>query len=462
MDLLRETYGATNSSSDDEQEGGGGGGGTGGLNLKQSNSIHHQPSHPTRKRQRSEQNFIPAPYLPLTDWTRHFLSQGAAVTNNQAPLLPGRYVSKRERESSMLSTSIDDSELRIYSITADSSSVAGSISDSDLPPEILATLKGRSKNPSSNKPPTNLSISLIGHTKACNSIQWSHTHSHLLASASMDHTIIIWSPWNSKQPKARILKHHYSAVKDLRWAPHGLSLLSCGFDFSTRLTDIETGKEIRVFKQDQFVETVRFCPSNPNVFLCGGSNGSITSWDLRRGDKVGDFVKKGPGPILDLEFSKDGKEFVSSSDETISRISENCIVVWDLSRQISLSNQVYTEAYSCPCVRYHPYDSTFVAQSNGNYIAIFSAKKPFKLDKYRRYESHGVWGFSVKCNFSSDGKELASGSSDGCVYFYDYKSCNLLRKIKAFDEPCIDVAYHPIRRNVLACCSWNGQISILE
>lgn len=124
--------------------------------------------------------------------------------------------------------------------------------------------------------------------------------------------------------------------------------------------------------------------------------------------------------------------------------------------------QVYSEAYTCPCVRYHPYETCFVAQSNANYIAIFSARPPFKLDKYKRYEGHGVWGFPIKCNFSSDGRELASGSSDGSIYFYDYRSSKFLRKISAFGEACIDVAFHPLIPNVIACCSWAGEVCVFE
>lgn len=131
-------------------------------------------------------------------------------------------------------------------------------------------------------------------------------------------------------------------------------------------------------------------------------------------------------------------------------------------RKSHFISQVYTEAFTCPCVRYHPYEASFVAQSNGNYIAIFSAKPPFKLNRYMRYEGHGVWGFPIKCNFSLSGRELASGSSDGCIYFYDYKSSKLLRKIEAFKEACTDVAYHPVMPNVIASCSWTGEISVFE
>ena len=113
-------------------------------------------------------------------------------------------------------------------------------------------------------------------------------------------------------------------------------------------------------------------------------------------------------------------------------------------------------------MRYHPYEASFVAQSNGNYIAIFSSRPPFKLNRYRRFEGHGVWGFPIKCSFSLSGRELASGSSDGCIYFYDYKSSKLLRKIEAFKEACTYVAYHPVIPNVIASCGWTGEISVFE
>lgn len=71
-------------------------------------------------------------------------------------------------------------------------------------------------------------------------------------------------------------------------------------------------------------------------------------------------------------------------------------------------------------------------------------------------------GFLIKCNFSLDGLRLASGSSDGCIYFYDAKTCELIKKIKVYEQACIHVAFHPVIPNVIASCSWNGDVSIFE
>lgn len=383
-----------------------------------------------------------------------------------ATAVSSRYVSKRERAilaaAAAASSSVSDTAPPAPPPTVITSPVVGTISDSDIPSDVLASLSCQANvHAQQNKIPGRISVVLNGHTKAVNSIQWSQSHGHLLASAGMDQTVCVWNVWNRVQQKARVFRYHNAAVKDVRWSPQGLSLLSCGYDCSSRLVDVEKGTETQLFKEDQVVEVIRFHPCNSNLFLSGGAKGFLRLWDIRVGKVVQEYLR-GLGPILDIEFRADGKHFISSSDTSRSNISENSIIVWDVARQVPLSNQVYVEAYTCPCIRYHPSDACFVAQSNGNYIAIFSARPPFKLDRYQRYGKHGVWGFPIKCNFSLDGNKLASGSSDGCIYLYNYQSSELLSKIKAFEQPCIDVAFHPLMPNVIASCSWTGEVSIFE
>ncbi|KAL6841456.1 hypothetical protein ACP4OV_028733 [Aristida adscensionis] len=379
-----------------------------------------------------------------------------------APPTSGRYVSKRERALLAASrATVNSASAPPSPATAQFGSPFGSITDSNLRADILHSLRCQPKPGSSKSLPSKLSVSLKGHTKAVNRVDWSTSHAHLLASAGMDGTVNIWNVWDKENTTARIFKYHTAAVKDVRWSLQGPSLLSGGFDCSIRLVDVTEGKVMRVFQEDQSVEVMKFNPSDPNIFLSGGSKGSLRLWDIRSGLVTKEFHRS-LGTILDIEFSSDGRQFVTSTDTTRSNISENTVIVWDVLRQVPLSNQVYTEAFTCPCVRYHPYEASFVAQSNGNYIAIFSARSPFKLNKYMRFEGHGVWGFPIKCDFSLSGRELASGSSDGCIYFYDYKSARLLRKIEAFKEACIDVSYHPVMRNVIASCSWTGEISIFD
>ncbi|XVF34122.1 hypothetical protein REPUB_Repub18cG0030400 [Reevesia pubescens] len=429
MDLLCKAYSNT---SDDEPE----------LELESKPVNHHHfPFSPSKS---------PKPEYPFPT---------GDLQKREEPPVPGRYISKRERalSSSVFQASEPNQNHQDPHFTTQL--VLGSISDVDLPRDVLSSMRHKPKGCTQLiQIHEKLSVALLGHEKAVNAVHWSPTHAHLLASAGMDQTICIWNVWSRDQKKARVFSFHNVAVKDIKWSQLGLFLLSCGYDCSSRLIDVEKGLETQNFKEDQVVGVIKFYPDNSNLFLSGGSNGRLRLWDIRTGKVVHEYIR-GLGPILDVEFTIDGKQFVSSSDVNVS---ENSIIVWDISRQVPLSNQVYAEAYTCPCVRYHPYDPYFVAQSNGNYIAIFSSNPPFKLDKYKRYESHEVSEFPVKCNFSLDGEKLVSGSSDGSIYFYNSRSSVLVKRIKAYDQACVDVVFHPILSNVIASCSWNGDVSVFE
>ncbi|KAF5727998.1 WD repeat-containing protein 25 [Tripterygium wilfordii] len=442
MDLLRSAY-----TSDDEPETLPG--------TKPVSKPDHLAIFPPSKRPKP--NY---PYPPLNNPHHGYWSHSPSVLRPQAPIV-GRYVSKREQA---LSASVSQVPVLNPDPNRDAplSSSPGSIRDSDLPHSISSLLRHQGRGyKQRSQVPERLSIELHYHTKAVNALNWSPSRAHLLASAGMDGSVCIWNVWSRDQKLARAYRFHSAAVKDVKFSQQGLFLLSCGYDNSSRLVDIEKGLETQIFKEDQAVGVTKFHPDNSNIFLSGGSKGRIKLWDIRTGKVVHEYAR-GLGSILDIEFMVNGKQFISSSDVSGSNISENSIIVWDIARQVPLSNQVYVEAYTCPCIKHHPLDPTFVAQSNGNYIAIFSSIPPFKLDKYKRYESHGVSGFPIKCNFSLDGEKLVSGSSDGCIYFYDYKSSELIRKIKAYEQACIDVAFHPVIPNVLAACSWSGHVSILE
>lgn len=71
-------------------------------------------------------------------------------------------------------------------------------------------------------------------------------------------------------------------------------------------------------------------------------------------------------------------------------------------------------------------------------------------------------GFPIKCDFNLDGEKLVTGSSDGCIYFYNSKSSELIKKVKVYEQPCIDAVFHPSLPNVIASCSWNGDVSVME
>ena len=151
-------------------------------------------------------------------------------------------------------------------------------------------------------------------------------------------------------------------------------------------------------------------------------------------------------------------------------------MVWDYESTASISNQIFHEKFICVCLKKHPFNSLFFAQTHGNYIAEFSTRPPFKMNKYKRFESkdHFVNGYSIGFDLNASGTLIASGSIDGSVYLYNYESSKLLKKVNAFNmeivsQPCMDAKFQPTSngggsnmKNYLAASSWNGDIKIFN
>ncbi|XP_042599231.1 WD repeat-containing protein 25 isoform X2 [Cyprinus carpio] len=163
---------------------------------------------------------------------------------------------------------------------------------------------------------------------------------------------------------------------------------------------------------------------------------------------------------LDVLFLSGGREFISSTDAVSRDSADRTLIAWDFETTARLSNQIFHERFTCPCLGCHPLESSFVAQTNGGYIALFSAQRPYRINKRRRYEGHKVEGFAVHCGFSADGSVLVSGSSTGSVHFYDFQSSRTLSTLHAHQHACVCAALHPIIPAVMATCDWTGEIKI--
>ncbi|GBG89821.1 hypothetical protein CBR_g49670 [Chara braunii] len=392
-----------------------------------------------------------------------------------------RYVSKRERMASAVRS---NSPSRL----ADEESHFAADS---LPGRIKHVLAQRDNGaaPRSNYIPKKDIAFLEGHTRGVNCVRWSQPHGHLLASASMDQTVRIWNVWGDDEASqcVRTIAGHNGAVKDVQWSPADPHLvLSGGFDTCMRLTDVETGQCVRTFLTEDFVNAVKFHPTEPHLFLSGGAKAILRCWDVRSNDRKGGdesgskMVRvlggmggqprdRGPkvfpklmGQVLDLDFHRDGKEFIATYDVARRNTLDKAVVVWGFDLGVILSNQVYLEGYTCPCVRYHPTQESFVAQSNADCISVFSARAPYKRNSHRRLQGHSVAGYRVQCNFSPDGELLVTGSADGSVHFYRYSTGKALRALQAHSMVCTDAVYHPLLPSIIATCSWDGVVSVFE
>ncbi|KAG5857499.1 hypothetical protein ANANG_G00020100 [Anguilla anguilla] len=308
--------------------------------------------------------------------------------------------------------------------------------------------------------PRRVRLRIQAHQGPVNAVQWCPVPhlSHLLLSASMDGTAKVWDGAGSGRC-LRTCSSHSGAVRDARWSQCGRRLLTGSFDHKVRLSDVETGQEV-VGVNNQFkVTCLALQPSDPHVFLCGGFSPEVKAWDTRT-CKVVRVYQAAIQQTLGILFLAGGKEFVTSSDSVSRDSAERTLIAWDFQTSAKVSNQIFHERYTCPSLALHPQEDSFVAQTNGNYIALFSTERPYKMNKKKRYEGHKVEGYAVACEFSADGAVLASGSSGGSLHFYEHQSARALRTFPAHQQACVGVSLHPVLPAVAATCDWSGEIGV--
>ncbi|XP_062945739.1 WD repeat-containing protein 25 [Cynocephalus volans] len=310
------------------------------------------------------------------------------------------------------------------------------------------------------KVPRKVLFHLRSHRGPVNSVQWCPvlSKSHMLLSTSMDKTYKIWNAVDSGCC-LQTYSLHNEAVRAAQWSPCGRRILSGGFDFALHLTDVETGTQLFSGQSGFRITTLKFYPKDHNIFLCGGFSSEMKAWDIRTGKVVRGY-KATIQQTLDILFLQEGSEFLSSTDASTRDSADRTIIAWDFRTSAKISNQIFHERYTCPSLALHPREPVFLAQTNGNYLALFSAVWPYRMSRRRRYEGHKVEGYSVGCECSPGGDLLVTGSADGRVLMYSFRTASRACTLQGHTQACVGTTYHPVLPSVLATCSWGGDIKI--
>ncbi|XP_067130757.1 WD repeat-containing protein 25-like [Centruroides vittatus] len=309
----------------------------------------------------------------------------------------------------------------------------------------------------SEKLPSYMTNKINAHSQCISKLNWSPSFPHLLLSSSFDCTVKVWNLLSAKCE--REFNNHAKGIKAGVWTLCGRKIFSGGYDCKANHVDVVTGKVLNTYFHSSYVTCVRAHPENVNVLLTGSKN-SIKIFDVRTDSKR--CIKKTSfnfGQVLDLAFLSSGKEIICSSDLVSKDSADRTIMAWDFETGALLSNQIYQERYTCPSLKVHPSGVNFIAQTNGNYIAVFSSTRPYKMNKNKRYEGHKVCGYNIDCDFSPDGNFILSGDVEGSTYIYKTDNAKLVKRlICTNDSPVVSVCWHPKLMNTLAIGTWNGQL----
>ncbi|XP_076274450.1 periodic tryptophan protein 1 homolog [Rhynchophorus ferrugineus] len=122
----------------------------------------------------------------------------------------------------------------------------------------------------------------VGHSDAVLALAWNRTFEHILASGSVDQSILLWDMEN--QTPSSTVKVFQEKVQCLEWHKfEGQTLLAGGCDNTARVFDCRTPDNHQTWQISGEAERLLWNPLQPFMFLAGTSNGYVECFDCRKG-----------------------------------------------------------------------------------------------------------------------------------------------------------------------------------
>lgn len=294
-----------------------------------------------------------------------------------------------------------------------------------------------------------------GHNKGIATIRFFPKSAHLLLSAGMDCRVKLWEVYGDRRC-IRTYYGHRQAVRDICFNNCGTQFLSAGYDRFIKLWDTETGECISRFTNRKVAYCVKFNPDEDkqHLFVAGTSDKKIVCWDIRSEEIVQEYDRH-LGAVNTITFVDENRRFVSTSDDKSMRVWE-----WDI--PVDMKYIAEPSMHSLPAVTLSPNGKWLACQSMDNKVMIFSALNRFKLNRKKVFTGHMVAGYACSVDFSPDMSYVISGDADGKLYIWDWKTTKLYSKLKAHDNVCIAVLWHPHETSKVVSAGWDGSLKLWD
>ncbi|XP_020695786.1 COMPASS-like H3K4 histone methylase component WDR5B [Dendrobium catenatum] len=286
--------------------------------------------------------------------------------------------------------------------------------------------------------PYRLARTLTAHTRAVSCVKFSND-GRLLASASLDKTVIIWS--SSSLSLLANLSGHSEGISDLAWSSDSHYVCSASDDRTLRIWDVRspTFECVKVLRgHSSFVFCVNFNPQS-NRIVSGSFDQTIRLWDVKTGRCVRE-IEAHDLPVTCAHFNKDGSLIVSGSHDGTCKI-------WDVDKGTCL--KVLIDDKGGPAVSFAKFSP------NGKFILISTLDSTLKLSNYaagkflKVYTGHVNKVYCITSTFSvTSGKYIVSGSEDKFVYIWDLQGKNIIQKLEGHKDTVISVSCHPTENKI--------------
>ena len=159
----------------------------------------------------------------------------------------------------------------------------------------------------------------LGHSGEVRSLAYS-PDGRLALSGSEDYTLKLWEVSSGRE--IRTFKGHTGTVSSVAFSPDGSRVLSGSYDHSLKLWEVSSGREIRTFRgHSGEVRSLAYSPDGRYV-LSGDFDGIINLWEVSSGREIRTFQGH-TSWVFSVAFSPDGRYALSGRGVTLK--------LWDIS-----------------------------------------------------------------------------------------------------------------------------------
>ncbi|MBK8309657.1 MAG: hypothetical protein IPL04_00965 [Chitinophagaceae bacterium] len=129
--------------------------------------------------------------------------------------------------------------------------------------------------------------------------------------------LIIYSDAKAQQPVLKIPTTHTALINGFDVSHNGKFIATCATDFSIKLWDYRTKKELNIFNGHRgSVNAIRFS-HNDSLLISGSNDATIKVWEVSTGKCIATFDTLFYSVVNDLCFSSNGKTLAGCSDREI-------------------------------------------------------------------------------------------------------------------------------------------------
>jgi len=207
------------------------------------------------------------------------------------------------------------SELIKIGVDEDAPAASGDKVTEKIPPNIQFQGVISRANDSNSTSATDL----IGHTNQVIDLDFS-PDGQLIATASYDKTIRLWSVGSESKPK--ILRGHKKGVHSVAISPKGTYIASGGWDRKIILWHLLTGKKYKILSHHRKgISALAFTPDG-KMLLSGDYEGKLNVWNVKSGRFLGSLSGHNFA-IQDIKVSPNGKIAASAG-------ADRDVHIWDI------------------------------------------------------------------------------------------------------------------------------------